>query len=60
MSPLICNLDSPFDWTTEVRLLWEQLDWDTIRRAVAPQIPLDQWITRRDELSVIGLVSAVH
>ena len=59
MPPLIYNLDSPFDCTTEVRLLWEQLDWEIIRRAVALQIPLDQWLTRRDELSVIGLVSDI-
>lgn len=59
MSPFIVNLDSAFDWTAEVRQIWERLDWDGIRRATAPQIPSEPWARRGNELALVGLVSSL-
>lgn len=59
MSPIIVNLDSAFDWTAEVRQVWDALDWDGIRQATAPQIPSEQWTSRGNELGLVGLVSSL-
>jgi hypothetical protein len=57
--PFIVNLDSAFDWTEDVRQAWEQLDWSSIYRAVAPAVPIEEWTRRRDALTLIGLVSSL-
>lgn len=59
MTPFIANLDSAFDWTAEVRQIWELLDWDGLRQANATKIPSEQWTSRRNELSLVGLVSSL-
>jgi len=59
MNPVIINFDSAFDWKVEVRQMWEGLDWEGIRRSVAPQISFESWIDRRNELALIGLVPSL-
>ncbi len=59
MNPQIINFNSAFDWTNEVREIWEHLDWEEIRKKVARQIDSEQWMNRRDELRLIGLVSSL-
>lgn len=59
MTPVILNLDSAFDWTAEVRVILDQLDWESIRTVVAPTISGHDWTARRDRLGMIALVSDV-
>lgn len=58
-SPLIVNLDSPFDWTAEARQIWERVDWDGIRQHMTPQISSESWLRRSNELALVGLVSSL-
>lgn len=57
--PLIMNFDSAFDWTAELRQIWEELDLDEIRLRVSPQISSQSWIGRRNEVGLVGLVSSL-
>jgi hypothetical protein len=57
MSPFIVNLDSAFDWTPEIRQIWERIDWGAIRQGIAAQIPSESWTSRGNELRLVGLVS---
>jgi len=57
--PLILNLDSAFDWTTELRQIWERLDWDGIRQRISPLIASDSWFRRRNEIGLVALVSSL-
>lgn len=59
MTPLVVNLDSAFDWTAEVRQIWERLDWDGTRQRIAPQIASESWLGRGNEIGIVGLVSSV-
>lgn len=59
MEPDIINLNSALDWTAETRELWQHTAWERIRVAMAPQIAADSWTNRRNELPLIGLVSAL-
>ena len=58
MPPIIVNLDSAFDWTEEVRAIWNRLDCKGIGQAIAPQVTAAQWAKRTDELALIALVSS--
>ena len=57
--PLVVNFDSAMDWTAEVRSLWAALDWEQVRRAVAPSVDPEAWSRRIGELGVIGLASSL-
>jgi hypothetical protein len=57
--PLIVNLDSRFDWTTELRQIWERIDWDGIRQRISPQIPSESWLGRRNQVGLVALVSSL-
>lgn len=59
MTPLIINLGSVFDWTAEVRQIWERLDWDGIRQRITPQIASESWLGRGNEIGLVGLVSSL-
>jgi len=59
VTPNIINLDSLFDWTAEVRQVWDALDWDGMRQATTPHIPSETWASRRSEIGLVGLVSSL-
>ena len=59
MRPYIVNLDSALDWTQELRTLYDRLDWERIRTAVAPNVSCLDWESRRDSLGLIGLASSL-
>ncbi len=57
MKPFILNLDSTLDWTAEVGQLWRDIDWVSLRSLVASGVGLSDWMERRGQLGLIGLVS---
>lgn len=59
MRPQVININSLFDWTEETKLIWDQFDWDRLRKASTPEIPLKEWENRRNELGFVGLVSSL-
>lgn len=58
MLPVIINVDSQFDWTKEVKGLWDSLPLDDIRINLAPSIDKKDWDFRKNQkLVTIGLCS---
>ena len=55
--PAIRNIDSQFDWTQEVKTLWEDIDWDRFK--IINSIKSDEWNNRRNEIVLIGLCSSL-
>lgn len=59
MKPIIINLNSTLDWTAEVGQLWRDIDWVRMRSLVASGVSSPDWMERRDQLGLIGLVSSL-
>jgi hypothetical protein len=56
--PVIINVDSQFDWTKEVNVIWESLPWNDIKNKLAPSIAAKDWNFRKNQqLVIIGLCS---